>query len=136
VPVGTTPAASATNWSGSCSFTQAGTYTFFCTVHGSEMTATVTVNGAGPPPTVAKLAPKKGPSTGGTSVTVTGKNFSGATAVTFGTVNAASFKVISPTQITAVSPGEPAGTVDVRVTTPGGTSAASRHDHFKFLRHK
>jgi plastocyanin len=43
VPVGTTAAASGTKWSGACTFAQAGTYTFYCTVHGPEMTGTVTV---------------------------------------------------------------------------------------------
>jgi plastocyanin len=47
VPVGTTPAASGKEWSGTCSFAQAGTYTFYCTVHGPEMTGTVTVSAAG-----------------------------------------------------------------------------------------
>jgi plastocyanin len=45
VPVGTTPAASGTKWSGTCTFSQAGTYTFYCTVHGPEMTGTITVPG-------------------------------------------------------------------------------------------
>lgn len=57
VPVGTTPAASGTKWSGTCTFSQAGTYTFYCTVHGAEMTGTITVNANGtttvtPPPTM------------------------------------------------------------------------------------
>jgi plastocyanin len=43
VPVGTTAAASGTKWSGICTFSQPGTYTFYCTVHGPEMTGTVTV---------------------------------------------------------------------------------------------
>ena len=43
VPVGTTAAASGTKWSGACTFSQPGTYTFYCTVHGPEMTGTVTV---------------------------------------------------------------------------------------------
>jgi plastocyanin len=47
VPVGTTPAASGTEWSGTCSFAQPGTYTFYCTVHGPEMTGTVTVSANG-----------------------------------------------------------------------------------------
>jgi plastocyanin len=47
VPVGTSPAASGTNWSGSCTFTQPGTYVFWCTVHGSSMSETVTVPGGG-----------------------------------------------------------------------------------------
>jgi hypothetical protein len=37
-------------------------------------------------------------------VTITGTNFTGATAVRFGAINAASFTVDSDTQITAVSP--------------------------------
>jgi plastocyanin len=45
VPVGTTAAASGTKWSGTCTFTQPGAYTFYCTVHGSEMSGTVTVPG-------------------------------------------------------------------------------------------
>jgi hypothetical protein len=47
VPVGTTPAASAAKWSGTCTFSQPGTYTFYCTVHGPEMTGTVTVSAGG-----------------------------------------------------------------------------------------
>jgi plastocyanin len=44
-----------TNWSGSCSFAQAGTYRFYCPVHPTEMTGTITVSSSGtittgPPP--------------------------------------------------------------------------------------
>jgi plastocyanin len=45
VPVGTTEAASATNWSGKCKFTQPGVYTFWCTRHHQEMSGTITVPG-------------------------------------------------------------------------------------------
>jgi hypothetical protein len=41
--------------------------------------------------------------------------------------------VNSATQITAVSPAEAAGAVDVIATTPSGTSATSLKDRFKFL---
>jgi plastocyanin len=44
--------AGATKWSGSCTFSQAGTYVFYCTVHGAAMKGTITVNatpGAPPP---------------------------------------------------------------------------------------
>jgi plastocyanin len=51
VPVGTTPVASATKWSGKCTFSQPGTYTFYCTVHGAAMAGTITVNGNGTTPT-------------------------------------------------------------------------------------
>ncbi|MFI4991088.1 MAG: plastocyanin/azurin family copper-binding protein [Solirubrobacterales bacterium] len=44
VPVGTSEAASAPEWSGSCTFTTPGTYIFYCTVHGAAMSGTVTVN--------------------------------------------------------------------------------------------
>jgi IPT/TIG domain len=83
-------------------------------------------------PTVKKLSPKQGDVTGGSTVTVTGTNFTGATALRFGSTNATSFTLNSATSITAVSPAEAAGTVDVTVTTPGGTSAISPHDRFRF----
>ncbi len=47
VPVGTTPSASGTKWSGTCTFTQPGVYTFYCTVHGPEMTGRITVSATG-----------------------------------------------------------------------------------------
>ncbi len=64
-------------------------------------------------------------------MTITGSGFSGASAVTFGTVPAQSFTVDSSTEITAVSPAG-SGTVDVRVTTPVGTSASSAADQFTY----
>jgi plastocyanin len=51
VPVGTAPAASGTKWSGACTFSHPGTYTFYCTIHGPEMTGTITVNAESPTPT-------------------------------------------------------------------------------------
>jgi hypothetical protein len=55
-------------------------------------------------PTIASLTPNTGPPTGGTTVVITGTNFTGATSVMFGSVAAASFAVDSATQITATSP--------------------------------
>ncbi len=83
-------------------------------------------------PKLVKLVPKTGPAAGGTSVTITGKGFTGATAVAFGATNAAKFTVNSSTSITAVSPAASSGVVDVTVTTPGGTSAVVTADHFTF----
>jgi alpha-tubulin suppressor-like RCC1 family protein len=85
-----------------------------------------------PAPTVKKIAPNNGPAVGATSVTITGTNFTGASAVEFGSSNAVEFTVNSATSITAVSPAETAGTVDVTVTTPGGSSKIATADHFKF----
>jgi hypothetical protein len=74
------------------------------------------------PPTLTSVSPDEGPTYGGNTVTLTGTNLSGATAVRFGTTDALSFTVVSSTQITADVPPGPAGTVDVTVTTPAGTS--------------
>jgi hypothetical protein len=85
-----------------------------------------------PPPTVSAIAPNEGPRAGGTSVTITGTELTGASAVKFGATAAASFSVNSESSITAVSPPG-TGTVDVTVTTPGGTSATSSADQFTYV---
>ncbi|WP_406142632.1 IPT/TIG domain-containing protein [Streptomyces anulatus] len=74
-------------------------------------------------PVITGVAPSNGPTSGGTSVTLTGTGFTGATTVTFAGVPATSFMVNSATQITAVTPAGSAGAAVVTVTTPGGTSA-------------
>jgi hypothetical protein len=84
-------------------------------------------------PSVTSVTPTSGPTTGGTSVTIGGSGFTGATAVSFGGTAATSFSVSSDTSIMATSPAESAGTVDVTVTTPGGTSAMSASDHYTFV---
>jgi hypothetical protein len=83
-------------------------------------------------PVIEKVSPTKGVVGGDTTVTITGKNLTGATAVKFGATAAASFTVDSATSIIAISPAEPAGKVDVVVTTAGGTSAVSSKDRFTF----
>ncbi|MFI5977768.1 IPT/TIG domain-containing protein [Streptomyces sp. NPDC051452] len=91
---------------------------------------TVTFTYTSSPPTVTGVSPSSGATSGGTVVTVTGTNFSGAGQVRFGSVNASSFSVVSPTQITAVSPPGIAGSVPVTVTTPAGSSAAAPESYF------
>ncbi|MDQ1019065.1 IPT/TIG domain-containing protein [Streptomyces afghaniensis] len=76
-------------------------------------------------PAVTGVVPSQGPVTGDTTVTLTGVNLSGATAVRFGQVAATSFTVVSATQITAVTPPNAAGAAAVTVTTPGGTSSSN-----------
>jgi plastocyanin len=64
VPVGTTESASGGKWSGTCTFAQAGTYTYYCTVHHREMTGTITVDGNGTPTaTTAPTTPTTTPTT-------------------------------------------------------------------------
>ncbi len=71
------------------------------------------------PPTLTSFTPSAAAQ--GATVTITGTNFTGASAVQFGGTNAASFTVVSPTQITAIVPiGAPSAPLSV--TTPGGTA--------------
>jgi hypothetical protein len=73
-------------------------------------------------PTFTSVAPTAGPIAGGNSVTITGTGFViGATAVTFGGTAPTSFTVNSATSITAVPPSHAAGSVNLVITTPGGT---------------
>jgi hypothetical protein len=85
------------------------------------------------PVTVTAVAPYEGPENGLTSVTITGSNFTGVTAVKFGSVSATTFVVSSSSQITATSPPG-SGTVDVTVTTPEGTSATNPADQFTYMK--
>lgn len=84
-------------------------------------------------PAISGISPTSGAPTGGTSVVITGTSFTAATAVKFGSTNATGFTVNSDTQITATSPAGSAGTVDVTVTTAGGTSATISADQFTFV---
>jgi hypothetical protein len=84
-------------------------------------------------PVVTAVTPTSGTHAGGTKVKISGTGLKGATAVTFGLTPATSFTVNRKgTVITAYSPSEGAGTVDITVTTPGGTSAKTSADHFAF----
>ncbi len=85
--------------------------------------------GASLPPTVTVVNPTTGPS--GTSVTISGTHFTGASAVTFGVTAASPFTVNNDTTITATVPSG-SGTVGVTVTTSGGTSATNAGDQFTY----
>jgi sugar lactone lactonase YvrE len=62
-----------------------------------------------------------------------GTGFTGATGVSFGAVPASSYVVNNASQITAVAPAGSAETVDVTVTTSGGTSAIGAADQFSYF---
>jgi hypothetical protein len=104
------------------------------TANGSNPPETfVFVDGMGPgmtAPVVNGIGPSTGPEAGGTQVSVFGSGFMGATAVTFG-ATAAVATLDSDTEISALSPAG-TGTVDVAVTTPGGTSATSPPARFTY----
>ncbi len=82
-------------------------------------------------PSIAALTPTSGSTTGGETIKILGSNLDGATGVSFGS-KAATFTVDSPNQITATAPAAPASTVDVRVSSPGGTSAVNDGDKYTF----
>lgn len=75
-------------------------------------------------PVITSIAPSGGPTAGGTQVTITGSDLTGATSVKFGATSA-SFQQNSSTKITAFAPGGAAGQVDISITTPGGTANQS-----------
>ena len=83
-------------------------------------------------PSIRKLSLKKGPASGGSTMTITGASFVGVTAVRFGSMNAASFTVNSATSITVESPAGTAGKVELTVTTPSGESPITPRDRFTF----
>lgn len=72
-------------------------------------------------PVLTALAPASGSTAGGTRVTLTGSNLAGASAVTFDGVAGTSLTVVSGSEVTVKTPAHAAGTVDVRITTPGGS---------------
>jgi len=85
------------------------------------------------PPSVTSLSPATGPVTGGTTVHIVGSGLTGATTVSFGTVHVTSFKVSGTGgKITVKAPPGTAGTVDVTVTTPEGTTAIVTGDHYTY----
>ena len=87
-----------------------------------------TISGGNPynvVPTITSALPS-GAGTGAT-VTIVGTQFwglSGAAAVKFGATNATSYIVISETEVRAVMPAGSAGSANITVTNPVGTSTA------------
>lgn len=76
-------------------------------------------------PAVTAVNPSSGPVEGGTSVTITGTNFTGASSVTIGGVAATDVTVVNSTTITAITPAGTAGAKDVVVTTARGSGTGT-----------
>ncbi len=135
---------------GSASFTSLG-------VSGADLSATsltdvVMVNSAGtivayptdlvagsfsvlfgaPRPSVTSVTPASGTTAGGTQVTIEGNYLYGATAVTFGGVEASGYVNADGSVSVIAPPGSP-GAVDVVVTTPGGASPQVLADEFTYV---
>jgi 2',3'-cyclic-nucleotide 2'-phosphodiesterase (5'-nucleotidase family) len=120
-------------WSGTVTPVKAGMVFTPASRSYTNITSDMSGQDYGVLPAVTQISPAMGSAAGGTSVTITGIGFSGATKVAFGSVNASAFTVFTPTRISATSPAGTAGTsVHITVTTPAGTSTTSSADLFTF----
>jgi hypothetical protein len=82
-------------------------------------------------PVVSHLDVTSGSIDGGATVMISGDHLTESTAVRFGAKDA-DFLIVSNTQIAAKVPSEAAGTVDVTVIGPGGTSATASTDQYTY----
>ncbi|HEX4436263.1 MAG TPA: plastocyanin/azurin family copper-binding protein [Solirubrobacteraceae bacterium] len=114
VPVGTTETASGTKWTGTCKFATAGTYTYYCTVHGASMSGKITVGTPSSTPTpTPPTSPTTGP-TGTTSAPITGAGD--------GTGTSPAAAAISALKLGGVGHGGALhGSLQVSQTAAGGT---------------
>jgi hypothetical protein len=100
------------------------------TVGGKEIELAAEIQ---PQPEVTLVSPPFGSVSGGTVVTITGKNFTQASEVKFGATPAASFTVDSDTEITATAPTSARpGKVDVAVATLAGENPNTRFDDYVY----
>jgi hypothetical protein len=84
------------------------------------------------PPAVSWIDSASGPVAGGNTVVISGSYLLGATSVMFGDVPATSFTVETNQEIRAVAPAHAEGIVDVRVTTPRGTSEVNYFSSYTY----
>jgi hypothetical protein len=74
-------------------------------------------------PTLYTISPNTGTHAGGTNVIITGTNFVNITNVKLGGANVASYNIVSPTEMTAVTAAYPiTGLVDLEVVSTFGVS--------------
>ena len=87
-----------------------------------------------PAPSITSITPNSGPTTGMTSVVVTGQYFVGGLSVYFGTVQALQVQYVSAEELYVFSPPvSTAGSVDITVSDLFGTSATSGSDIFSYV---
>jgi hypothetical protein len=84
-------------------------------------------------PRIRQVTPSSGAAAGGTVVTISGRGFLTVTSVTFGSKPAASFTIVSDSEITATAPAGAAGSVDTTVTNPGGSSDITSAGRFTYV---
>jgi len=108
---------------------------------GSPNIANLVAQVAGPA-SITSVSPIFGPLTGGTTVTISGSNFIGVSAVLFGGTPALSYSIDSISQITAVTPPCPVSSscwqnsgsnrTPITVITPAGSAYSSPQADFKY----
>ena len=137
---GSAPVTGLTSPATSYTYNVPGSFTATLTITDSTATpktatATVGITAQAPVPGIGSVSPPFGPETGGTAVTISGTYFENASAVKFGSKSAT---FAAPTcdglgncTIVATSPAAAAGTVNITVTTPGGTTPAT-NDQFTY----
>jgi hypothetical protein len=86
-----------------------------------------------PLPVVTTLSSDQGGTSGGTVVTIGGNFVTGVEAVDFGGVSVPFDADVPDGTVTATAPAHSAGTVDITVTTPGGTSETQHSDQFTYV---
>jgi hypothetical protein len=110
--------------------TTPGQFIFVCTqsscgVGHSNMFGTFNVKpAANPAPTITSVVPSSGSTAGGTTVVITGANFSSDARVTFGGTQA-TINVSNSTSIIAIVPAHSAGAVNVVVTNSDNQSVTA-----------
>jgi subtilisin family serine protease len=135
------------NFTGATSVTFGGTPATFSVVSGTSITATAPAKPVGDvniavtstcgtsegvtafayvgQPTLSSLSTDGGPLAGGQTVNIYGTNFTTGSTVNFGAAAAASVTYIGSTQLRVTTPSASQGTVNVSVTTAGGTATST-----------
>ncbi len=88
-------------------------------------------SGGQPPMSITAVNPAQGPTAGGTPIVIWGTNLGGVTSVTVGGAAATAVVVVSPNQVTAVTPPGAPGAQDVVVTT--ASRSATKVDGFSYV---
>ena len=85
-----------------------------------------------PVPAVTGVSPNTGNTAGATAVTITGTGLTGASASALAPSRRRATRSTRQRRSSVTSPPHLAGTVDVTVAAPGGTSATSSTDQFTY----
>jgi hypothetical protein len=100
---------------------------------GSSSTSSADQFFYGNAPQITALTVTRGPTAGGTALTISGSGFTDASDVGFGALPAKSYSVVSASDIRTTAPASLAGTVDVTVETPAGGSTLGSADQFTYV---